>query len=127
MVLSGANIKLQIDPADKILLKRNLNKNGKGQRFFTNEVKRLSDPYIPMRTGTLKRNVTLTPGTITYNVPYARKQYYENKGRGKQGTTKRSTHNYKCLRGARWTERMWSDRGKEIIQSVARYCGGKAK
>ena len=39
----GANIKLKIDPADKILLKRNLNRNGKGQQFFTHEVRRLSD------------------------------------------------------------------------------------
>ena len=39
-----AKIRLQIDPVDRILLKRNLNKNGKGQRFFTHEVRRLSDP-----------------------------------------------------------------------------------
>ena len=29
-----AKIKLQIDPTDKILLKRNLNKNGKGAALF---------------------------------------------------------------------------------------------
>ena len=40
-----AKIKLQIDPMDKILLKRSLNKNGKGQQFFTHEVRRMSTPY----------------------------------------------------------------------------------
>ena len=50
---------------------------------------------------------------LTHNAPYARKQYYENNGNG--------------LRGSHWTERMWADRGKEIIQSVAAYCGGKTK
>lgn len=50
----GTNIKLKIDPADKILLKRNLNRNGKGQQFFTHEVRRLSDPYVPFLSGTLK-------------------------------------------------------------------------
>ena len=30
----GARIRMQIDPADKILLKRSLNKNGEGQRFL---------------------------------------------------------------------------------------------
>ena len=110
----GTNIKLKIDPADKILLKRNLNRNGKGQQFFTHEVRRLSTPYVPFRSGFLAEDsVTETATTITHNAPYASKQYYEHKGNG--------------LRGSHWTERMWADRGKEIIQSVAAYCGGKTK
>lgn len=109
----GANIKLKIDPADKILLKRNLNRNGKGQQFFTHEVRRLSDPYIPFLNGTLKNTAQELTSRIEYVQPYARRQYYENRGNG--------------LRGAHWTERMWADRGKEIIRSVAAYCGGKTK
>lgn len=120
-------IRLDMDPTDKILLKRKLNKNGKGQRFFTHEVRRLSDPYTPMLSGHLKDNVTEEPAKIIYNAPYARRQYYENSGRGKQGTTKRNNHNYKCLRGKRWTERMWADMGKEIVKATAKYCGGKAR
>lgn len=108
-----AKIRLQIDPVDRILLKRNLNKNGKGQRFFTHEVRRLSDPYVPFLTGVLKNTATETVGSITYNTPYARRQYYENRGTG--------------LRGGHWTERMWADRGKEIVKATAAYCGGKAK
>ena len=106
-------IRLQIDPVDRILLKRNLNKNGKGLRFFTHQVRTLSDPYVPFLTGMLKNTATETPGRITYNTPYARRQYYENPGNG--------------LRGAHWTERMWADRGKEIVKATAAYCGGKAK
>lgn len=109
----GANIKLKIDPADKILLKRNLNRNGKGQQFFTHEVGRLSDPYIPFLNGTLKNTAQELTSRIEYVQPYARRQYYENRGNG--------------LRGSHWTERMWADRGKEIIRSVAAYCGGKTK
>ncbi len=109
----GANIKLKIDPADKILLKRNLNRNGKGQQFFTHEVRRLSDPYIPFLNGTLKNTAQELTSRIEYVQPYARRQYYENRGNG--------------LRGSHWTERMWADRGKEIIRSVAAYCGGKTK
>lgn len=109
----GTNIKLKIDPADKILLKRNLNRNGKGQQFFTHEVRRLSDPYVPFLSGTLKNNAQELTSRIEYVQPYARRQYYENRGNG--------------LRGSHWTERMWADRGKEIIQSVAAYCGGKTK
>lgn len=109
----STKIKLKIDPADKILLKRSLNKNGDGQKFFTHEVRRLSDPYVPMRTGNLKNNVSELEGEIIYNAPYARRQYYENKGSG--------------LRGSHWTERMWADQGKDIVQSTAKYCGGKTK
>ena len=108
-----AKIRLQIDPVDRILLKRNLNKNGKGQRFFTHEVRRLSDPYVPFLTGVLKNTATETVGSITYNTPYASRQYYENRGTG--------------LRGAHWTERMGADRGKEVVKATAAYCGGKAK
>ena len=106
----GTNIKLKIDPADKILLKRNLNRNGKGQQFFTHEVRRLSDPYVPFLSGTLKNTAQELTSRIEYVQPYARRQYYENRGNG-----------------SHWTERMWADRGKEIIQSVAAYCGGKTK
>lgn len=109
----GTNIKLKIDPADKILLKRNLNRNGRGQQFFTHEVRRLSDPYVPFLSGTLKDTAQELTSRIEYVQPYARRQYYENRGNG--------------LRGSHWTERMWADRGKEIIQSVAAYCGGKTK
>lgn len=109
----GTNIELKIDPADKILLKRNLNRNGKGQQFFTHEVRRLSDPYVPFLNGTLKNTAQELTSRIEYVQPYARRQYYENRGNG--------------LRGSHWTERMWADRGKEIIQSVAAYCGGKTK
>ena len=31
----ATTVKIQMDPSDRILLKRNLNKNGLGQRFFT--------------------------------------------------------------------------------------------
>ena len=108
-----AKIRLQIDPVDRILLKRSLNKNGAGQRFFTHEVRRLSDPYVPFLTGVLKNTATEEVNRITYNTPYARRQYYENPGTG--------------LRGPHWTERMWADRGKEIVKATAAYCGGKAK
>lgn len=109
----ATRVNLEIDPADKILLKRSLDKNGKGQRFFTSEVKRLSDPYTPFRTGHLKNSATVLPGKIIYNAPYARKQWYDGREKG--------------LRGPYWVKRMWSDRGKEIVASVAKYCGGKTK
>ncbi|WP_346904897.1 minor capsid protein [Faecalicatena contorta] len=106
-------ITLHMDTADKILLKRNLNRNGKAQKFFTHEVRRLSDPYVPFRNGPLKNTAAEQVNKITYGQPYARRQYYEHKGDG--------------LRGRQWDKRMWASRGPEIVKSVANFTGGKAK
>lgn len=108
-----ARVKINLDSTEQILLKRSLNKNGAGQQFFTSEVARLSDPYIPMDTGNLKNNRIIGTDKITYTSIYARRQYYENKGKG--------------LRGKQWSKRMWADRGKEIVQAVARFCGVRSK
>lgn len=117
-----AKVRINLDRTDKILLKRRLNKNGQGQRFFTSEVRRLSDPYVPFKQGGLKNiQVQVYADKIHYKAPYAKKQFYENKGYGKQGTS------YGGLRGKQWTKRMWSDKGKDIVKSVADYCGGKRK
>ena len=107
-------IGIQLDPADKILLKRKMDPSGKGQKFFTHEVRRLSDAYVPMRSGVLKNTAVEYPKRIEYVQPYARRQYWENIG---------NAH----LRGKQWDKRMWADRGKEIVESVANYVGGKAK
>lgn len=108
----ATTVKINLDPTEKILLKRNLDKNGTAQRFFTSEVRRLSDPYIPFDNGPLKNTAVEDIDKITYVQVYARKQYYENKGRG--------------LRGPFWDKRMWADRGKEITESVAKFCGGRS-
>lgn len=107
----SSNVRIELDPIDKILLKHHLAKNGDGQKFFTHEVRRMSDPYVPFLTGALKNTATETPTTITYNTPYARRQWYTNGGSGK--------------RGKQWCLRMWSERKNEIISNVAKYCGGK--
>lgn len=109
----GTTVRVQLDPADKILLKRSLDKNGKAQRFFTSEVRRVSDAYVPFRNGDLKDTFVEQTDKITYIQPYARRQYYENKGNG--------------LRGKEWDKRMMATRGPEIVRAVAKFAGGKAK
>lgn len=104
-------INLNLDSANKILSKRKL--DGKAQKFFSSEIARLSDPYVPFRDGPLKNTVKVSEKSITYVQPYARRQWYENKGNG--------------LRGKEWCIRMFNTRGKEIVKSVANYVGGEAK
>lgn len=109
----AVKIALYMDPAEKVLLKRGLNRNGKAQKFFTHEVRRLSDPYVPFRSGVLKNTAVEQTDKIIYGQPYARRQYYEHKGDG--------------LRGKMWDKRMWATRGPEVVKSVANFTGGKVK
>ena len=114
--------KLQMDPTQKILLKRYLNKNGKAQAFFTKTCEKHMNKYVPFLTGNLK-DITCTVKTkqIVYNAPYSRKVYYTNKGNGKQGTS------YGGLRGRYWDKRMMSSEGNTIVKEVANFVGGRAK
>lgn len=107
----ATKITLQMDPTDRILMRRYLNQNGKAQQFFTHEVRRQCDPYVPMRTGALKNTAVEHVNYIEYIQPYARRQYYEHRGNG--------------LRGPRWDQRMWPDKGPQIVKAVANFCGGK--
>lgn len=102
---------LKMDPTQKILLKRSLNKNGKGQKFLTSEIRRMSDPYVPLLHGPLKNTAVVETNRIIYIQPYAAVNWYKNKGKGK--------------RGKQWVLRMWADRGDDIIKTVAAYCGGR--
>lgn len=113
----ATRVKMKIDPADKILLKRGLNKNGAGQKFFTHEVRRLSAPYVPNLTGTLEKTAQELTNRIEYVQPYARKQYYDNSGRNRSRSPRA---------GKLWDRRMWVDRGPEIVKATAKFCGGRA-
>ena len=115
------NVKLDMDNTELILLKRSLNKNGDAQKFFTSEVRRMSDPYVPFRTGTLKNNVYVGVNQIIYKAPYAAKNYYSNAGNGTQGTSRGG------LRGKFWTKRCWSANGRDIVNSVAQFVGGRSR
>ena len=76
----SVKVRIKIDPADKIMLKRNLGKNGKAQQFFSSEVRRISDPYVPFDKGPLKNSAIARKNSIEYIQPYARKQWDSNKG-----------------------------------------------
>ena len=54
-------------------------------------------------------------------MPYARRQYFENAGYGKEGNSKGG------LRGKLWVKRCWADNGKNICKSVAQFVGGRAE
>lgn len=88
--------------------KRGLNPMGRVQKYIDSEVMRKMDPYTPHLSGTLKDSPLLQTkigsGLIHQKQPYARRQYYENKGNG--------------LRGKLWFERMKADHIQDILDGA---------
>lgn len=124
-------VTIQLNSTEEILKARNLETGGKAQQFFCNEVWKMSDPYTPMDTSTLKSNVSVASdgSSITYNSPYARRMW-EGKvmaGNPLEATDKEINFQGAPMRGKEWTTRMYADRGKEIEKSVADFCGGKVE
>lgn len=88
------------------------------QKYVDQTVLRKMDPLTPMRTGQMiqsaTRGTTIGSGLITYDSPYARRQYYENQG----GSPKhpQATHH--------WFERMKAQYKEEIRKGVAQIASG---
>ncbi len=103
--MAGPELELTLNPTENILRKRGLDKGGAVQRAVDKAVIDLCEPYVPFDTGALKESpkTCSSPGKVVYGMPYARKQYYENKGDG-------------GLRGARWFERMKADHMGDIVE-----------
>lgn len=49
--------------------------NGEAQAFLTATIAKHMDKYVPMDKGTLRTQRSITPTTITYEMPYAHAQY----------------------------------------------------
>ena len=118
----ATNVRIQMDDTGTILLKRYLNKDGQAQEKFTKECAKWMNNYVPYKDGRLKdMMVEIKTSKVIYNAPYAKKQYYTNKGNGKQGESVGGK------RGKFWDRRAWSDHGNDIVKSIAQFVGGRAK
>ena len=110
-------------PMDEILRKRGLNKGGRVQKFIDSECIRRMAKYTPKDTGKLIESATIHTvigsGKIKQSTPYARKMYYENRGRGKQGTA-RGGH-----RGRMWFARMKQNHGRSILRGARKLAGSE--
>jgi hypothetical protein len=96
---------------------------GRVQKFIDSEIIRRCDPYVPLRTRTLKNSVishtVVGSGKIVYKTPYAKKQYYNGR---QPGTSK-----FGALRGQKWFERMKNSHAALIISQAEQIVGGRAK
>ena len=143
------HISIDFADAGTILKKHGLHEGGPVQRFFTSEIMRLSDPYVPFRSGPLKNSAHPTPewDAIIYNTPDARYHWYgklmvdpitkkgafydPRSGRfwsrpntPKELTNKDLVYTGAPLRGPKWVERCWIDNKDSIIKSTQAYIGG---
>lgn len=109
-------MKFLIHNLTKSITQRGLQENGRVQKFVDSEVIRRCDPYTPMDTGYLKGSAPkigtkIGSGEVIYNAPYAKRQYYTNKGSG--------------MRGGKWFERMKIDHKDDILKGARAIAGGK--
>ena len=93
----------------------------KAQKVVDSEVLRRCDPLIPLDTGMLKKSginsTVIGSGIVSYDTPYARRQYYENQGKG--------NHNASGLRNKLWFERMKADHTADIVKEATAVARGK--
>lgn len=90
------------------------------QKFVDSEFIRLTDPYVPFRTGALKdsalTNTAIGTGQIVYATPYAHRLWVHPE----------YNFNSAPMRGAYWGERSWADNGDDIVRGAAAIIGGHA-
>ena len=143
-------VRIDVSKPKEILKRHGLEKGGRVQAFFTSEVMRKSDPYVPM-SGAKSFSFSANPkkvrptddyGAIVYDLPYARFHWYgrvmiyEPTGStyapkyGKKVRTNRPMKYYQgntkeALRGPHWVTRAWLDNKDDIIKSTEEFARKK--
>lgn len=91
----------------------------RAQTFVDSEILRLSEPYIPLRTGMLIKSGILGTdvgsGTVQWIAPYAKAQYYSKRRPGSETGP---------LRGPFWFARGKTVWGQRIILKARTLAGG---
>lgn len=91
----------------------------RAQQFVDGAVLYYSEPFTPLRTGTLIRTGILGThvgsGTVKWIAPYAARQYYKGRSPGVSQTGP--------LRGRFWFERMKEILGDKIVRGAKKLVG----
>lgn len=131
-------LKSKMQPASVIKARLGINPSGRIQKFFTNTCYKAMDEFVPMDNGDLRTIVAIDNNSITYEVPYARYQYYGKKmvmsngksayyspeygfwsNRGEKKTvTSEDLHYHTPGTGPYWDKRMWSAKSSEVLRTV---------
>lgn len=98
---------------NKTINKFQMQDGGQAQLFLANNCFRRMQKYVPFDTGKLSTTVTVEPGSVTYEVPYAHRQYTTNKGNG--------------IRGKYWDKLMLSAEKSQLVKELQDYVRGNKK
>lgn len=115
-------------------------------QFASNEIRRLSDDYVPFDSGSLKNTAYITPlgDEIVYPMPYAQymyggmlmvdpitkkgafynpvtNRYWSRPGVQKELTSTPLHYAGEPKRGSHWAERMWDENGDKVCRAIERY------
>ena len=112
---------VKLKPTSQIKTRLGIEPNGRVQKFFTNTCYKHMDKYVPKDEGNLRTIVDIESNSITYEMPYARYQYY---GIREDGT--HEVENYTTPgTGPYWDKRMVSAEMQDVVKEVQDYIGGK--
>lgn len=109
-----------IKPVSQIKVKLGIDPNGRVQKEFTKRCREYMDEFVPMDEGTLRTVVDIQPTWITYEMPYARYQYYGQREDGTHKVVKYTTPGT----GSYWDRRMVSARINDLVKEMQDYMGG---
>ena len=110
-------------PTAEILKNHGLGGSNKVRKYIASQVKRLSDPYVPMQQGVLKNTATIAGdgSYIVYTQPYAHYQYYGEAMSGrapKEYNGKKLNYHGAPMRGKQWDKRMLADKSGDLERSI---------
>lgn len=118
---------------NQVITKAGTNPGGRTQMFFTHELRRLSDPYVPMGVGVLKNSsrVVNNHTAIEYHTPYAQYHWYgvlmvdpltgsswARAGTQKVLTNRGMKYRGAPMRGPRWVDRAFEHNKEALLASV---------
>lgn len=85
--------------------------NDKVGKFLAETCERYMNPYVPMDTGMLAQNTLIEPFKVTYNQPYAHRQY--------TGDGFHFSRDMHPLATSRWDREMQAARKKDIAKETS--------
>ena len=97
-------VKVNFDLTDSIIKRKGIENFGPVHSRINQIVLTFCEPYIPKKSGALIASGKSGVGGVSWSAPYAKKQYYQNKGKG--------------LRGRLWFDRMWASKKGEITSAA---------
>ena len=112
---------VKMQPTSQIKARLGIEPNGRVQKYFTKKCADYMDKYVPKDSGDLRTIIDIQSDSITYEMPYARYQYY---GVREDGT--HQVQNYTTAgTGPYWDKRMVSAEMTDLVKEVQDYVGGK--